>query len=49
MQQDKLIQLLTDLRLEARAQKNFALAGQVRDRLAGIGVQLRDTPEGTKW
>ena len=48
-QQDKLIQLLTDLRLEARAQKNFALADQVRDRLAGIGVQLRDTPDGTKW
>ena len=48
-QQDKLIQLLADLRLEARAQKNFALADQVRDRLAGIGVQLRDTPDGTKW
>lgn len=31
------------------ARCGHALADQVRDRLAAIGVQLRDTPEGTKW
>ena len=46
---DQLIQLLVDLRSEARKNKNFELGDQIRDRLAGIGVQLKDGPAGTKW
>jgi cysteinyl-tRNA synthetase len=44
-----LVQLLIDLRNEARATKNFALADQVRNRLDAIGIELRDGPDGTEW
>jgi cysteinyl-tRNA synthetase len=47
--QDELIRLLADLREDARKQKNFALSDQIRDRLAALGVNLRDTPDGPTW
>jgi len=36
-------------RQEARAQKNFSLADSARDELLRLGVEIRDTPEGTTW
>lgn len=33
----------------ARANKDFAASDAIRDELAGLGVELIDTPEGTKW
>ncbi|MDR0869150.1 MAG: cysteine--tRNA ligase [Planctomycetota bacterium] len=36
------LQILVDLRNEARAQKNFALADAIRDKLAAAGVELKD-------
>jgi cysteinyl-tRNA synthetase len=47
--QNALIQLLVDLRTEARRNKDFELSDRIRDRLAALGVNLRDTPEGTRW
>ncbi len=51
--QDKLVaglmQLLIDLRAEARKAKNFALGDQIRKRLAELGVKLEDLPGGTIW
>ncbi len=47
--QDELIRLLADMRNEARKSKNFAMSDQIRDRLAEMGVELRDGPEGTTW
>jgi cysteinyl-tRNA synthetase len=51
--QDKLLgglmQLLIDLRAEARKAKNFALADQIRQRLTQLGVTLEDRPGGTDW
>ncbi len=44
-----LMQLLIDLRAEARKAKNFALGDQIRKRLAEIGVTLEDRPTGTIW
>ena len=44
-----LIQLLVDLRAEARKAKNFAMGDQIRQRLAGLGVELKDGPQGTTW
>jgi cysteinyl-tRNA synthetase len=44
-----LMQLLIDLRAEARKGKNFALADQVRKRLEQLGVTLEDRPNGTGW
>ena len=44
-----LVQLIVDMRQEARKNKNFALADKLRDDLAKIGVVLQDTPDGVKW
>jgi cysteinyl-tRNA synthetase len=44
-----LMQLLIDLRNEARKTKNFALADQIRKRLTEMGVTLEDRPGGTGW
>lgn len=43
------IDLLVDTRRLLRSAKNFELADGIRDRLAGLGVQLEDGPEGTVW
>jgi cysteinyl-tRNA synthetase len=44
-----LIQVLVDLRNEARKSKNYALSDQVRVRLTALGVELKDGPGGTTW
>jgi cysteinyl-tRNA synthetase len=44
-----LMDLLIDLRAEARKAKNFALADQIRKRLADLGVALEDRQGGTGW
>jgi cysteinyl-tRNA synthetase len=44
-----LMQLLIDLRAEARKAKNFAVADQIRKRLGELGVTLEDRPGGTGW
>lgn len=46
---DDLIELLITLRTEARANKDFAQADSIRDRLKEIGVILEDSKEGTSW
>jgi cysteinyl-tRNA synthetase len=44
-----LMQVLIDLRAQARARKDWATADAIRNRLAAIGVSLEDSPEGTRW
>jgi cysteinyl-tRNA synthetase len=44
-----LMELLIDLRAEARKTKNFALADQIRKRLGELGVTLEDRTGGTGW
>jgi len=46
---DDLIQLLVDVRAEARKSKQFALGDTIRDRLGALGIQLEDRPDGTIW
>jgi len=46
---EKLLKLITDLRVEQRKEKNYALADMIRDRLKEIGVEIQDTLEGTTW
>ncbi len=45
----KLMELLIDLRAEARKSKNFAMADQIRNRLTALGITLEDRPDGTGW
>jgi len=47
--ENELIQLIADLRAEARTRRDWATADVIRDRLAEIGVLLEDRPEGTTW
>lgn len=44
-----LIQLLLEVRQEARAAKNWAAADKIRDRLGELGIVLEDTAEGSRW
>ncbi len=44
---DAVMQVLIDLRNEARKNKNFELADRIRDQLTEVGVVLEDTPKGT--
>lgn len=46
---DGILQVLIQLRNQARKDKNWALSDAIRDQLLGQGVQLLDGPEGTKW
>ena len=43
------IDLLVELRLEMRKQKQYTLGDMVRQRLAKLGVILEDSKEGTTW
>ncbi len=47
--ENELIQLIADLRAEARARSDWSTADAIRDRLAEVGVLLEDRPEGTTW
>lgn len=44
-----LIELVLEVRQEARAAKNWAVADRIRARLQELGVVIEDTPEGTRW
>lgn len=46
---DKLVQLVIDIRQEARKKKDWATADSIRDRLKELGIVLEDTPSGVRW
>ena len=43
------IDLLLDLRAKAKAAKDWATSDQIRDRLAALGFEVKDTKEGATW
>ena len=43
------VELLIQLRSEARANKDFATSDKIRDQLAAMGIQLKDGKEGTTF
>ena len=43
------VQVLLDLRTQVRSDKRFDLSDIIRDRLAALNVEVRDTPEGAQW
>jgi len=43
------MQLVIDLRTEARANKNFATADAIRDGIGPLGITLEDRAGGTEW
>ena len=44
-----LVDTLLQQRTQARKNRDFAAADAIRDRLTGLGVELEDTPTGTRW
>ncbi len=44
-----LMQLLIDLRQQARANKDFDTSDKIRDQLAALKIQLKDGKDGTSW
>lgn len=46
---EQLVELLIDIRNNARREKNFELADAIRDRLNEMGIKLMDNPGGTEF
>lgn len=46
---EQLMQLLLDIREDARGKKDWATADVIRDRLGELGIEIQDTPQGPKW
>lgn len=46
---EELIQLLIDVRLEARKNRDFSTSDKIRDNLQAIGVRLKDDKSGTTF
>jgi cysteinyl-tRNA synthetase len=43
------IESLIEQRKQARANRDFAAADAIRDRLAAVGISIEDGPDGTRW
>jgi cysteinyl-tRNA synthetase len=46
---DKFINLLIQVRTEARKQKLWKFSDMIRDRLKELGVSIEDSKDGTTW
>ena len=44
-----LVTMLIGMRNEARANKDFAMSDQIRDKLSELGIEIKDTKEGTTF
>ena len=45
----ELVEFILELRREARADKNWAMSDKIRDRLAEIGIKIKDGKDTTTW
>ena len=43
------IQELIELRNQAKKSKDFAKADQIREELRNMGIEIKDTRQGTQW
>lgn len=46
---DQLMKLIIEMRHDARARKDWATSDKIRDTLAEVNIQLKDSKEGTDW
>ena len=46
---EKLMDIIIQLRQDARKEKNWAAADKIRDSLKDVGIVLEDTPRGVRW
>jgi len=48
-EKEKEIETLVQERENARKERNFKLADEIRDKLARMGILLEDTDKGPRW
>ncbi len=46
---DDEVEALIEKRQQARKDKNYKLADEIRDQLKSMDIELQDTPQGVKW
>ncbi|WP_044340508.1 cysteine--tRNA ligase [Rossellomorea aquimaris] len=46
---DEEVEELIERRIQARKDRNFQLADEIRETLKGMNIILEDTPQGTRW
>ncbi|MDK2821559.1 MAG: cysteinyl-tRNA synthetase [Clostridia bacterium] len=46
---DGLMDIILNIRQEARKSKNWVMADSIRDRLKELGIVIEDTPHGPRW
>ena len=46
---NELVELILDLRMNAKKDKNFALADDIRNRLSNLGIEIKDGKDKTAW
>jgi cysteinyl-tRNA synthetase len=46
---DGLMQLVIEMRSDARTRKDWGAADKIRDTLKAVGIVLKDGKEGTHW
>ncbi|MCO6495905.1 MAG: cysteine--tRNA ligase [Bacteroidetes bacterium] len=47
--ENELIELLIHLRAKAKTEKNYALSDEIRNQLSNLGIELKDSKEGTTF
>ena len=45
----RVINMVLDMRIKAKAEKNFLLSDEIRNKLTNAGVQIKDAKEGSSW
>lgn len=45
----KAVDLLLNIRLEAKKNKNWELSDKIRSELTALGFEIRDTKDGFEW
>ncbi len=46
---DKVINLMLNMRTQAKLDKNFTLSDEIRNKLTDAGIQIKDSKEGSTW
>ncbi len=46
---DALMDAILEIRQQCRAEKQYALADAIRDKLAALGITIEDSPQGARW
>ncbi len=44
-----LVEMLLEIRAKAKAEKNWALSDEIRNRLTGVGIRVKDRKDGCDW